>query len=113
MENTTCQDNSSLDPNINSTNEFNCYHNSSTGDQDLMQQVVIIIQAVIASVGIVSNFTVIVAFLNHKKFRQKIPNKFIINQVSTNILFLSGDIRNLLLTSLWQHIRSKLITDNH
>ena len=79
MENITSQNNS-----INCTEEFNCDDNSSSsGDQDLMQQVVIIIQGVIASVGIISNFTVIVAFLNHKKFRQKIPNKFIINQVST------------------------------
>ena len=83
MENTTCLNKSSLGPNIDSMEELNCNDNSSTGDQNLMQQVVIIIQAVIASVGILSNFTVIVAFLNHKKFRQKIPNKFIINQVST------------------------------
>ena len=41
-----------------------------------------ILSIVIASVGIVSNFTVVVAFLNHKTFRRKIPNMFIINQVS-------------------------------
>ena len=83
MKNTTCPNNSSLRPKINSTEEFICRYNdnSSTEDQDLMQQVVIIIQGVIASVGIFSNFTVVVAFLNNKKFRQKIPNKFIINQV--------------------------------
>ena len=83
MENITSQNNSSLGLDINCTEEFNCNDNSSIGDQNLMQQIVIIIQGVIASVGIISNFTVIVAFLNHKKFRQKIPNKFIINQVST------------------------------
>ena len=33
-----------------------------------------IIQSSVASVGIVANLTVIVVFLNHKKFRQKIPN---------------------------------------
>ena len=40
-----------------------------------------IIQTVTASVGIVANINVVV-FLNHKKFRRKIPNIFIINQVS-------------------------------
>ena len=44
--------------------------------------IVRILSIIIASVGIVSNFTVIVAFLNHKTFRRKIPNIFIINQVS-------------------------------
>ena len=86
MENTTCQNNYGLGPNINSTKELTCNDNSSTGDQDLMQQVVSVIQGVIASVGMVSNFTVIVVFLNHKKLRQKIPNKFIINQVCTKII---------------------------
>ena len=41
-----------------------------------------IIQSTIASVGIVANLNVIVVFLNHKKLRRKIPNIFIINQVS-------------------------------
>ena len=41
-----------------------------------------IIQSTTASVGIVANLTVIVVFLNHKKLRRKIPNIFIINQVS-------------------------------
>ena len=36
----------------------------------------------IACVGIVSNITVVVAFLNHRRLRRKIPNMFIINQVS-------------------------------
>ena len=45
-----------------------------------------IIHTIIASVGILGNFTVILAFLNHKKFRRKIPNIFISNQVS--IMFL-------------------------
>ena len=41
-----------------------------------------IIQTVTASVGIVANINVVVVFLNHKKFRRKIPNIFIINQIS-------------------------------
>ena len=44
-----------------------------------------IIKTVTASVGIVTNLTVIVVFLNHKKLRRKIPNIFIINQVGTPI----------------------------
>ena len=42
----------------------------------------LILSAAIASVGIVANMTVAVAFLNHRKLRKKIPNIFIINQVS-------------------------------
>ena len=41
-----------------------------------------ILQCLIASIGIVANFTVIIAFLNNKKLRRKVPNIFIINQVS-------------------------------
>ena len=40
------------------------------------------IHSIIGSVGIIANLTVVVIFLNHKKFRQKIPNIFIIHQVS-------------------------------
>ena len=41
-----------------------------------------IVHSVIASVGIVTNLTVVVVFLNHKKLKHKIPNICIINQVS-------------------------------
>ena len=41
-----------------------------------------ILQLLISSVGIIANFTVVFAFLNHKQLRCKIPNRFIINQVS-------------------------------
>ena len=44
--------------------------------------VMMILQMTIASVGIIANFAVVFAFLNHKQFRRKIPNMFIINQVS-------------------------------
>ena len=40
-----------------------------------------IVHSVIASVGIVTNLTVIVVFLKHRKLRRKIPNICIINQV--------------------------------
>ena len=42
---------------------------------------VMVASCVISSVGIIANLTVIVVFVNHKHFRQKIPIKFIINQV--------------------------------
>ena len=42
-----------------------------------------VIHSTITSVGIITNFTVIVVFLNHKILREKIPNIFIINQVSS------------------------------
>ena len=44
--------------------------------------VMALLSAIIASVGIVANATVIFAVLNHKKLLGKIPNIFIINQVS-------------------------------
>ena len=40
-----------------------------------------IIHSVIASVGIVTNLTVIIVFLNHRRLRRKVPNICIINQV--------------------------------
>ena len=44
--------------------------------------VMIILQTLISSVGIVANLAVVMASLNHKQLRGKIPNLFIINQVS-------------------------------
>ena len=41
-----------------------------------------IVQSSIASIGITSNFIVVIAFLNDRMLRRKIPNIFIINQVS-------------------------------
>ena len=41
-----------------------------------------IIQIIISSVGIIANFTVVFVFANNKQLRVKIPNMFIINQVS-------------------------------
>ena len=40
-----------------------------------------IIQLSVAPVGIIGNLTVIIVFLNHRKLRRKIPNRFIIYQV--------------------------------
>ena len=44
--------------------------------------VMMVLQMLISSVGIVANWAVVFAFLNHKQLRGKIPNMFIINQVS-------------------------------
>ena len=44
--------------------------------------VMFILSLSIAAVGIFSNLTVVIAFLPNKKLRIKIPNMFIINQVS-------------------------------
>ena len=46
-----------------------------------------IIQLSIAPVGILGNFTVIVVFLNNKRLRRKIPNRFIVNQVDNFFIF--------------------------
>ena len=48
-----------------------------------------ILAIIIAGVGVISNFTVIVAFVNNKKLGKKIPNIFIINQVNigTRVVF--------------------------
>ena len=46
--------------------------------------VMMLLQCIIASVGIIANLTVVFVFLNHKQLRRKIPNRFIINQVSNS-----------------------------
>ena len=61
--------------------EASMVHKSNNGDDNSREQSILIIQSTTASLGIVSNLTVIVVFLNHKKLRRKIPNIFIINQV--------------------------------
>ena len=54
---------------------------SESNDNDSKEQIILIIQSTIASIGIFANLSVIVVFLNHRKLRRKIPNIFIINQV--------------------------------
>ena len=41
-----------------------------------------ILQISISSVGMAANTIVVFAFLNHKQLRGKVPNMYIINQVS-------------------------------
>ena len=78
---------------LNVTADFN--HNDTT-EATLVEpaktiDVMVLLSAIIASVGIVANATVIFAFLNHKKLRGKIPNIFIINQVGA--IFSSQGLR--------------------
>ena len=67
-----------------------------TEDNDLSTHeqfdIMMLLQCIIASVGIIANLTVITVFLNHKKLRGKIPNRFIINQV--NISFVTSNCDN-------------------
>ena len=52
--------------------------------------IMVILQNTIASVGIVANFIVVIVFLNDRKLTWKIPNMFIINQVSKYVKLYSG-----------------------
>ena len=49
--------------------------------------VMMILSSTIASLGIISNLTVVIVFLRNKKLRIKIPNMFIINQVRKMFIF--------------------------
>ena len=49
---------------------------------DATLSIMAILQSIIASLGIITNLTVVIVFFNHKKLRRKIPNIFITNQVS-------------------------------
>ena len=51
------------------------------GSSSQIEDVVMIVSTIIASIGIVANFAVIIVFLNDKKLRKRIPNIFIIHQV--------------------------------
>ena len=65
-------------------------------------EIMMIFKSVIASVGIIANLTVVVVFGSHKKLRRKIPNIFIINQVSKCLkLFIS--LLNTISASKWLH----------
>ena len=44
--------------------------------------VMMLLQCIISSIEIIANLTVVIVFLIHKELRRKIPNRFIINQVS-------------------------------
>ena len=46
------------------------------------EEFIVLSHCTISLIGIVTNFTVIAVFLNDRKLRKKIPNIFIIDQVS-------------------------------
>ena len=52
--------------------------------------IIITINTIIGGVGTLGNLSVILVFGKEKKFRRKIPNIFIINQVSSNFLLKSA-----------------------
>ena len=76
---------------VNSTAEKICEMNTSVSEEnnnlstqnEQFDVMMLLLQCIIATVGIIANLTVAIVFLNHKELRQKIPNRFIINQVST------------------------------
>ena len=87
MDNRTNQNCTGLMDIINCTKTGN---SSAIEDGELTSQIIVILQSVIASVGIVANSTVIIVFLNNEKMRRKIPNIFIINQVRVQSDYLSA-----------------------
>ena len=54
---------------------------TQTSSVESKMDIMMILSSTIASLGIISNLTVVVVFLRNKKLRIKIPNIFIINQV--------------------------------
>ena len=72
---------------ISTTAQSEMFTSLPENDNDLSKQteefdVMMLIQCIIASVGIITNLTVVIVFVNHKELRRKIPNRFIINQIS-------------------------------
>ena len=72
------------DTNVTLVNELNYTMKKTSSSQSYPEEydVMQILQLIIVSVGITANLTVIVVFLNNKELRRKIPNRFIVNQVS-------------------------------
>ena len=73
-------------------------------ENDNKFDVMMLLQCIIASVGIIANLTVVVVFLSHKQLRRKIPNRFIINQVS---IFLLSQITPTI-RYLYQHFHGRV-----
>ena len=60
------------------------FENASTTpvfDERNMVDVMTVLSSIIASVGVIANFTVVYVFGSNAKLRTKIPNIYIINQV--------------------------------
>ena len=68
--------------NLNLTPFINETTDDSNLNDDSVYDIVSLMGMTIASVGIISNFTVVVVFMNQVKLRRKIPIIYIINQVN-------------------------------
>ena len=73
---------------MSKVNDSNVFHENATIfvmlhelEEDYNVNYMTIASAIIASVGVVANLTVVVAFARHKELRQKVPVIFVINQV--------------------------------
>ena len=73
--------------NMSHTNITNSTLTTEDENKDTID-VMMLLSILIASVGIISNSTVVVVFLKHKKMRRKIPNIFIINQVRHSFKYI-------------------------
>ena len=85
------------------TNTTSTTTSSTSADISIMT----IVHSIIGSVGIVANLTVILVFLNHKKFRQKIPNIFIIHQVGKFLILYNLHNTMIILyknIDVWQRV---------
>ena len=60
---------------------------TQTSSKETNVDVMMILSSTTASLGIISNLTVVIVFLRNKKLRIKIPNIFIINQVGKLMSF--------------------------
>ena len=85
MKNLTYTCNDTLSNELSSPN-LHCFKAENISlilhEDRISQKVISTSQNVIALLGMITNLVVVIVFLNHKEFRQKIPNIFIINQVS-------------------------------
>ncbi len=62
-------------------NETSVAPASDYGGSRVNLNIISMVTTVVGAIGFVSNGTVILALGSHRKYRRKIPNKFIINQV--------------------------------
>ena len=74
--------------------------------------VMMIIKFIVSFIGIVGNLTVLIVFLNCRKFRKKIPNIYIINQVSFVNIYLIYCTNSYTVLSL-HHEPSLLVISSH
>ena len=70
---------------LNTISEFSNGNLTSSTEMSDNFTVMMILQSLISSVGIIANMTVVVVFINDRKLRVKIPNMCIINQVSIKV----------------------------